>query len=295
MKKLLHYYLHKYYDLQQEILLCYRPTETSTWSDRCLYLSREYNAEKKYNHRSILKNEVVIEFDDKDTQKNLDNAREAAKRLRADGFVTAMFSSGNKSTHVHTFIDVAQASNIRLLKSVLIRHYTKGLPTPDLQLCADNHLIRAEYGIHEKTGKEKSPVYIDGGYPVIKKIPSVVWECYGKEMSSIVQQRMTKDLHSVEGTKGFQFILSTDEFRKSDDARERALFMLIHTLKPKYAQNKLGLVLFLQQWYRYSGGIKLSPKDIESKVNYHWNRHYIISARYLNELLQSIGREDLIQ
>jgi len=291
--KTLQYYLDKYYEMQDSILVCYRPKTDSSWSDRCLYLSDSYDANKEYNHRSILKNEVVIEFDDKDKDQNKKNALEVAHRLRSNGFMVSIWSSGNKSTHVHTFIEIGEAKSVPLLKNCFIRQYTKDLPLPDLQLCADNHLIRAEFGVNEKTGEKKTLINQDTSYPVIKRVPEAVWDRYTHEKKIIAQRRISMDLNDISTLPGFQFILTTDEFRKADDARERALFMLIHILKKKYLNDKPKFLQYLQDWYSYSGGRQLTPRDIENKLNYHWTKQYNIGQRYLNELLESIGRSDL--
>jgi hypothetical protein len=100
-----------------------------------------------------------------------------------------------------------------------------------------------------------------------------------------------KAVHDITKTDGFKYILDAVKFRQSDDGRERALFMLIHCLKPQYKENKEGLILFLQSWYSYSSGVKLSAKDIRNKVNYHWNKDYKIGIHYLNNLLESLGIE----
>jgi len=294
MKRTLQFFLEKYYEIQDQILVCYRPTEDNSWSDRCLYLSENYDDNKPYNHRSILKNEIVIEFDDKNKESNLQNALEVAKRLRADGFKIAMWFSGNKSTHLHTFVDMGQCSNPRLMKNIFIRHYSEGLPVPDLQLCADNHLIRAECGVHERTGEKKEFIEMDKEYPKLKKISSALWDRYTNAMQTVTQRRISTDLNSLESLRGFQFILTTDEFRKSDDGRERALFMLIHVLKKKYENRQADLIKYLQDWYRYSSGRKMTDRDIELKVKSHWNRSYTPGRTYLNELLESLGRSDLI-
>ena len=70
MSKNLTWWLRRYYPMQDNILLCYRPTLKSYWGDRCNYLSEDYIQSKAYNHRSILDNEVVIEFDEKDVKLN---------------------------------------------------------------------------------------------------------------------------------------------------------------------------------------------------------------------------------
>lgn len=287
-------YLSKYYDIQPEIMLVSHPYRDSSWGDRCLFLSEEYNPEKKYNHRTILLNEVVIEFDGKDAKDNRAKAVEVCKRLKTDRIEYSFWWSGNRSYHVHFFIDVANAGHIPLLKNVVSRHYTEGIALPDLQLCALGHLIRAEYGVHEKTGEYKSLEKSTEQYPKICRLPNVVWDKYVKAATTVVKREMTKQVNDLSSLPGFKHVISAVDFRANDDGRERALFMLIHTLKPEYANRKDDLVRFLQEWYRYSSGKQLSDEAIKRKVDYHWSRDYTLTERYLNELLESIGREDLI-
>jgi hypothetical protein len=112
-------------------------------------------------------------------------------------------------------------------------------------------------------------------------------------MGRLVQRRVTTDVNTLTEHPGLKYILTAHQFREAEDGRERALFMLIHLLKPKHT-DKAELTKYLQEWYRYSGGTKLLDRDIERKVSYHWNRDYNITERFLDELLESIGREDLI-
>ena len=67
----LSWWLRRYYKLQDDIIVVYRPTLKSWWGDRCLYKSEEYIPAKQYNHRSILDKEIVIEFDQEDKKLNI--------------------------------------------------------------------------------------------------------------------------------------------------------------------------------------------------------------------------------
>jgi hypothetical protein len=70
--------------------------------------------------------------------------------------------------------------------------------------------------------------------------------------------------------------------------------MLIHLLKPRYTTME-ELTTVLQQWYRYSSTTPgLSDNQVAAKVRYHWTKNYTITERYLEELLESIGRHDLV-
>jgi len=288
-------FLNRYYKFQDSIVLVYRPKGTINWSDRCLFLDDSYDGRKQYNHRSILQNEVVIEFDDDDMITNKKYADIVARRLQADGFHTAKWWSGNKSTHLHFFINPMKAHNIPLLKNTIMRHYGKGLPLPDLRLCANNHLIRAEYGIHEGTGKKKKLISISGKYPKVNKISKVIWDKYIIAARTVMRRRVSTDVNKISELPGFKYILTSHEFKEAEDGRERALFLLIHTLKGQYEGRKAEFARYLIDWYKYSGGFKLTSQQIENKLNYHWKKNYTLGETFLNELLESIGCKEKIR
>jgi hypothetical protein len=288
-------YLMKYYKIQPQILLVYRPTDKEGWRNRCFYLDDKYNVNTQYNHRSILLNEIIIEYDKNDKEENIKVTNQVCKRLDKDGIKYALWDSGNRSLHIHIFLNLREATNIPLLKKTFIRYYTYELEQPDLQLCSGNHLIRCEYGINEKSGKCKSPIYRSASYPFINEIRQEIWAEYGEERRRALARSIVRNDTELTSTKGFKYIIAAAEFREVEDGRERALFMLIHLLKPQYKDNRKGLIQFLQDWYRYSGGYKLTSKQIECKVYYHWERKYNFTENYLNELLVSIGRQDLIE
>lgn len=291
-----HQYLKSLYGFQQRIALVYRENQKSNWSDRCFYLDDCYDQVKRYTHRSILQCEVVIEFDDDSIEKNKKLADEVRRRLHKDNISCAMFYSGNKSYHLHTVWDFKEAKNIPLLKNTIMRHYTVGLQLPDLRLAAENHLIRCEFGFHEKTGRQKSLVRKDSSYPCLGEVPVSVWDEYANRQKISVTQRMTRQVNSLIDHPGLKWILTSEEFRAANDGRERALFLLIHVLKPEYVGRKEELIKFLITWHRYSSQKPcFSDAYIRNKVNYHFNKTYTFGTRFLNELLEELGREDLIQ
>jgi len=277
-RKTLLQYLNKYRVIQEDIVLCYRPYANSSWTDRCLLVSDDFIPTKRYNHRIILHNEIVIEFDDNNVDENRKNADEVAKRLKRDGFSVAKWTSGNKSTHVHTFIDVAKCKNIQLLKRVFMKYYCKNLPLPDYQLCGNNHLIRAEYGVHEKTQKYKSPIFVDKDYPRVHQLSPDVWYQYGKEERRSISQRMSTVVNSLDESPIVKSLLQPSVFRElADDGRERMLYVFAQVLKHKYKAKENGkqeLIKLLQEWYKYSSGTKMTENQVAQKVVYHWNKAY---------------------
>ena len=288
-------YLTKYYKYQDKILLCYRENEGVPWTNRCFYLDEKYNSRTPYNHRSILNNEIIIEYDNKDKEENIRLTKLVRTNLDKDKVKYMVWDSGNKSIHIHILVDLKNATNIPLLKKTFIRYYCRDLPIPDLQLCSSNHLVRSEYGIHEKTGRKKELIYRHPEYPCINDIKPLIWDNYSDSRRESLARKIVNNSTEITALKGFKYLVTAHEFKEAEDGRERALFMLIHILKPQYKDKKAELISFLQDWYHYSGGYKLTPKQIENKICYHWSREYNITERYLNEFLESINRNDLIE
>jgi hypothetical protein len=291
--------------MQDKIVLVNRKNPNDNWSDRCFFLDDQYSAHKPYNHRSILNNEVVIEFDYDDPEFNASMIRRVVERLNKDNITYAKWKSGNKSTHLHMFIEVGDCGNIPLLKNVVMRYYGTFYKTqdgkihdekpdgdsvkilPDLRLAAQNHLIRAENGLHESSGNKKELLGTCGNFPEINPVKKEIWEHYSRQQKFNATKALMSPQNNDELKKKMKVILDSTEFRNYNDGRERALFILIHYLKESYKDRKQDLITYLTDWYRYSSGSKLSRKDIENKVNYHWNKSYHIN-NMVDELLESI-------
>ncbi len=278
-------------------MLVYRPTKKDTWSDRCLFLSDEYIPTKEYNHRSILKNEIVIEYDYDEPNKNDRLTKKVETRLKEDNIQYSKWSSGNKSKHLHFFVDIGSVKNLPLLKKTIMRHYTEGIAVPDMRLATDNHLIRAENGVHEKTGRKKKMSYATPDYPSVNRITEDIWDRYTHNQKISISVRTNNYVSNLENHKAFQFILQSEKFRMAEDGKERAIFMMIHVLKnTMFKDNKEGMVKFLQEWYHYAsnGPGNLSDQQIRHKVNWHWKKQYKVGINYLRELLESIGMEEIL-
>lgn len=304
-------YLQEYYKIQKDILLVYRPTLKNSWSTRHWYLGEKWQPHIKYNHRLILRDEVVLEYDDDNKSLNSRLAQRVCRKLESVGISYARWRSGNKSHHIHFFIKPKEARSVSLLKKVVLKHFgtyyydetkdkiyeymVEGAKRilPDLRLASDNHLIRAEYGVHEKTQKNKTPVKVCEKYPKPCSVPVECWETYMALRRTSIKRKVTMASQSLKDLPGFKFISSYD-FKDAEDGRERAMFILIHVLKDSYKE-KEEFKKFLYDWYKYNGGYKLSEWDVKHKVDYHWNRNYNIGERQINDLLEQIGREDLIQ
>jgi len=255
-----------------------------------MYGDKDYSYFKEYNHRSILLPEIVIEFDTEDKMLNYFYANQIAEMYKERKIKYSMWTSGNKSVHLHTLVDI-KCSDIGNLKKAWLQYFCKGLDEqPDYRLCSDAHLIRAENGVHEKTGQKKSLLYESKGYrDSLEIIPQDVWDTYMSNKRKSISIRINNAARDVTEHPGIKYILKSEDFRSTNDGRERCLFMLIHVLKSKFEKDKL--VKYLQEWYRYSGGYQLDDEAVKRKVLYQLTREYNIGHNYINNILKELKLE----
>lgn len=285
-------YLRRYYEFQDEILVVYRPTSKSSWANRCDYLSEKYDAQTDYNHRTIIDNEIVIEFDNDNEQKNKELAEKTINNLRKDKIRYSLWFSGNKSYHIHFLINTKKALNIRLLKTIIMRHYTEGLgELPDLRLAVKGHLVRAEFGIHEHSQKNKTLIKKCYEYFTPSELPQIIWEKYSKLMTTSIKRRTSVSLSQLDSCNCLKYLTDVTRFRAGNDGRERAMIVLIHSLKRKYDLEEMKH--YIWEWYKYSGGYKLDEAQIKSKVQWHWTRNYKIDTLIIN-LMEELGQESIL-
>lgn len=267
-KKTLTTYLRKYSKLQSEIVLCHRPTIDSGWGKRCLYLDEKYDPFLPYNHRSVLFNEVVIEFDEPSPRLNKDLALQVSNKLSDYSIPYSLWFSGGKSCHLHCFIKTREASSLSLLKKSFIKFFTQDTEfSADLQLTG-NHLIRAEYGVHEKSGETKTLIRESPSYPKPTTIPKTVWDMYNKDMVAVQKRMMTISIDDIDQDGTVKKVLDTAYMREElKDGRKRLVGALAQLLKYKYS-NKQELIEFLWRWYRYTGGKDLTHGQVAYQVHY---------------------------
>lgn len=291
-----HYAKYYFTNLQKEFKVVSRLSTKTGWGDRCDYLDNKYTHHKHYNHRSVLDSEVVIEFDLEDKKVNLKLINQVEKNLKRDGMAYNLWFSGGKSYHLHFFIQTKECGRLPLLKKTVMRYYNEGNTViPDFRLADTNHLVRAEFGLHEGTQLNKRRVRSWGDFLVPNKLPTIVWEAYSKATITVIKRSNTIQTKDMMRNEKVKKLMDPVWFRNVGDGRERVLFVLIHLLK-KNDVNPHGkfttqeeLVTFLQDWYKYCGGYKIDRTSIKWKVTYHWNRRYVITDYYIDDLMEELG------
>jgi len=127
------------------------------------------NPAKSYKHRGGMPNEIRIEFDSKDTNKNWENINQTAINLWGAGYSFAVFYvEGGRSPHLHLY-DCDELDNFKTNErnSYRIKFLQKFCPkesNPDFGLCDEKHLCALEFAIHFKYKKPKQLLsFFDNG------------------------------------------------------------------------------------------------------------------------------------
>jgi hypothetical protein len=294
------------------MILVFRGVTTENWNKRCLYLSKEYYPKVPYNHRTILDCEIIIEYDNDDIDLNNRLANRVIKKLSEDNIKYSKWDTSNKSAHIHFLLKNSKVSNLPLFKNVVMRHYgtfyvdkdTKRIYDkqnkdetlikvfPDMRL-ASPHLIRAEFGIHEKTQGHKKLMCKSPNYPCKSMLPVTIFEKYNEAQERSTRQRICTQTADLSEHDTVKKLMDTVKFQESmDDGRERVMFALIHILKPKYMPDKKDeLVNLLDEWYGYcsSQPRKMTKIDIQNKVRYHWSKNYTVTEHTLKRIIEEVG------
>lgn len=275
-------------EIYPNFLLVYREGRQSNWADRAIYGSEYYNKDKLYNHRVIFPNETVLEYDENTKNKNKLYTAVIRNRLMKLNINFDMWHSGNKSIHIHTFWNIPEVKYLSVLKKGIMLTLTENMIDPDLRLCSDGHLIRAEYGLHESSGKHKLPLKHNSRLFQFNKITQSMWNKYNSLVSEILHTKVITNPTKIKDHPGFKILFNPDSFKEVNDGRERVMFFLLQVLKSDYS-NWNDLFVFIYDWYKYSGGYKLDKEDIRRKTKYHWDKDYCMSVNYLERLLDELG------
>jgi len=122
-----------------------------------------FNRDRFYKHRQGMPNEIRIEFDYKDTNKNWEAINYVAIELCELNYSFAIFYvDGGRGPHIHIY-DLDELENLKydqrtqyrklFLKKVCGEH------NADVELCEEKHLCALEFATHFKYNKPKKLLY----------------------------------------------------------------------------------------------------------------------------------------
>jgi len=312
--KSLNVFLNWYYtNCQKNIILVHRGTKEEGWAKRCSYLDSKYQPKVPYNHRSIMDREIVIEYDYEDAALNVRLARLVVENLKKDGIDYILWDSGNKGAHVHFLFKGPIPQNLGLFKTTVMKHYGQFYfddkknalfrnktdcsnpepkrMLPDLSL-STLHLIRAEFGVNEKSQKTKLIIASSKGSPCLSALPQKVYDEYEQAQRNSLAIRIGQQTSDVYKSDIVKMLLDTVQFKENmDDGRARVLFILSQILRPKYRKEGKSmdeLVDFMYEWYVGSStqAPKLSYQQVANQVKSP--KDYTITEAYIKRKIEEI-------
>lgn len=301
MTSRLHTKLEEYKRLTgEDVHVVYHPNKTASWQ-RATFQGEDYNPDTAYNHRTIYSSEIVLEYDDADRKTNYELAIRASKKMTDENAAHSIWTSGNKSTHIHAFFNFSDAENVRYLKRLILKHFgsVKHLGEwyePDMALASPNHLVRAEYGVHESTGNNKALVDASRYFPQYNSIPVDVWDKYDSNKHDYNNYEDEELVESVANSEAFRWLLDPENVREVGDGRKRGVFILGNILWQQTDKSKEDIINFCKEWYREAGGHDYKDSNIRNALQSNFQRGgYTPGYLYLNDYLSDIGMENLLK
>ena len=256
-------------------------------------------------HREIFKDELVIEGDLPDRAVNFNNSEWISARLVRLGFEFKKYTSGNKSLHHHLFFPellILSDGDGYQVKERLLRYifecmsasaHCRDCKTEDCKLrkmgidlqLTKKHMIRVEFGLHEKTDRRKILLEEKEGRNLVPKFCLVKVRKY-KPLTG--KQVMLSD------KKCITFLQSPNIFGEKVDARERILFVLaaIHKSSGKDSNKTLDALI---NWNREILGGHFIESKINSTVRSVYLSNIAPGCSYIKSILKDIGRMEVCE
>jgi len=152
--------------LIRDYIIKYFP-ETLWWDGFAKH--QTWNTERSFKHRAGLPNEIRIEFDSEDLNKNWENINLTAVKLCELGYSFAVyFVEGGRSPHIHIYdldeLETLSESNRTLYRQKFLSKVCPTGSEPDRGLCEEKHLCALEFAVHFKHKSPKNLLfYFDNG------------------------------------------------------------------------------------------------------------------------------------
>jgi len=275
-------------------------------------LSNKHNGVAVDVHRSMMSNEVVIESDYPEYIDNFEAAKIVGRILEKKGFIPHYYYSGNKSIHIHIFIDWVtfyqiedRKKFIEWLRAELISCFGTNVREFDKDLIKATHLIRAELSKNKKgyktflgyTHNDLSFIpYICNEdnriYPRIGKIKLSAPHCAMELIDSFnEQQKKSKPTQTSyfnpddcpgEIREAVQRLLS-DDFKEVGDGLGRAFFIILSELRRVVGDDEARPII--NDW-NIRMGSPIYKKDIDYRFT---KKAYTLSNQYIKEFMDGLG------
>lgn len=271
-------------------------------------------------HRSLFPNEIVIESDYPTYEENYDASKIIGAILEHKGFIPHYYYSGNKSIHIHVFLDWVtffQIENkkefIEWLRTKMISCWGIGAREFDTDLIKASHLIRAELSKNKKgfktflgyTRKDIGPVPIlcneeNRIYPRLAEVrlsspectPDIIEEFkeFNESKARIKNiQRKNRPLRRFDSKSGRKDIrncvkaILSDDFKKANDGFKRGMFILVNEVRNVFMDTQAKVIV--DDWnLRMGNPVKQADIDYRFKT-----KAYTLTCDYIHKFLKELG------
>jgi len=282
-------------------------------------LSNKHNGVAVDVHRSMMGNEIVIESDYPEYIDNFEAAKIVGSMLEGKGFTPHYYYSGNKSIHIHVFLDWGCMSGIELWKDVkkfkkdfiiwlrteMISCFGTNIREFDKDLIKATHLIRCELSKNKKgyktfigyTHNDLSFVpYICNEdnriYPRLGKIklsnPNCTNELLDRFFAKKEKTKPTPTSHfnpddcpgEVRQSVGR---LLSDDFKEVSDGKQRAMFIIVSELRRVMGDDEAKPMV--NDW-----NLRMGSPILQSEIDYRFTKKaYTLSNKYINDFMEEVG------
>jgi len=282
-------------------------------------LSNKHNGVAVDVHRSMMGNEIVIESDYPEYIDNFEAAKIVGRMLEGKGFTPHYYYSGNKSIHIHVFLDWECMSGIELWKDVkkfkqnfilwLRKHMISCFGTEirefDKDLIKATHLIRCELSKNKKgyktflgyTHNDLSFIpYICNEdnriYPRLGKIILSNPNCINDLLDRFYTDKEKPKDQNIptfnpddcpdEIRQSVGRLLS-DDFKKVGDGFGRAMFIILSELRRVVGDDKAKSMLM--EW-----NVRMGFPILQADIDYRFTKKaYTLSNKYINDFIEELG------
>ena len=317
-----YYYL---YDLniQQKLKIALMDRNTKKWTKWGKFpgplLSNNHHGVAVDVHRSMLPNEIVIESDYPEYIDNFEASKIIGKIIESKGFIPHYYYSGNKSIHIHIFLDWACMSGIELWKDVvkfkqdfiiwlrtkMISCWDTDTRKFDTDLIKATHLIRCELSKNKKgfktflgyTHNDLSFIpYVCNEdnriYPRVGEIKLSNPHCINELLEEFFEDKnKTKPTQTSSWNpkdcpteiRGAVSRLLSDDFKEVGDCKKRAFFIIVNELRR--VMDDIKARHEIAKWNNAMGN-PMSEKEIDYRFT---KKVYTLSNKYINEFLKEVG------
>lgn len=274
---------------KEVVRVAFHANQRSKWE----YADTQNMRSRKYNHRDVLPDEVVLDFDEEELSANIYWSNKVSEQLHRLGVKHSLWTTGGKGTHIHTFWEgLDEVAEPRDLKNLLADWMIEGISVKVDRQLMGKHLVRFEWGHYEKAlpdKKFKEPVHAEDHFKY-NKIPGPVFEKYKKNVVDYALRRLRWKHSGVKykyETPCCMKYIASDEFAQHKDGGKRAMFVMA-SYYSNLPNEELGPLLSRYNKYNLK---KPLPKEtiigMVKSVRAHKGRK--VGCRYRHELFRDIG------